>query len=422
MRKQSILLFLCMGISAQINAEKLIFSKNNEEIDITGDVIIDNTDGNITVTTSGDDTYLIVNEDRPVILGFYPDSYEAEIGTGNGVGVTWVVANADSCTANTVGQNSSDWTGSKSADDGKNPQAPESVTFTSLPSTLELECSNAFNSVTEDFTVTVKDQVVSNPTINFFRVNGSSSPNANLTGNGATATISWSTTDVNNCNASSSTNLTGWNSSTNIGTTGITAALPISESTVVTLTCDSLPPLNININFTPEGNPECNSVTLPPLLTSEPAKITYTELNQGNPFGTSNDTNARFDFSVNRYLQISGFSTDKTDFYRIIQHATAPAGSNTSWVQSISISECPGDFTASATCVFLASPGGQTQNRITTNQNETNPNICKIQPNTTYYMNVIHDQFPFDATPGRCANQAQQTCALFFTETLDQED
>ncbi len=417
MRKY-IFLLLSFMMSGHINAEKLIFSNNNEQVNITGDVVIDNQNGDVTVTTAGGN-FLIVNENQPVILGFYPDKYATTI--SGSVGVSWAVANATSCDATTVSGNSS-WDGLKTSTDGRNPPTPETVTFSSLPTTLRLTCLNASDSVTEEFTVTAESAVITDPTINFFRVNGSSSPTVNVSGNNATAVISWSTSDINNCEASSTPTLTGWNSNS-IGTSGTTDGLSITTSVTVTLECDNLPPTSININYTPGGNPACDGLRMPTLISQEPERISYTALNDGFPFGVSNDTNARYDFSINKYMEISGFSTNVENFYRILFFPTAPAGSNTSFIQSISISECPGDFNEdSAACVFLVSPQGSTQKRITTNQNESNPDICKIQTNTPYYMNVIHDRFPFDTTAGRCASPTDTTCALFFSETTDQAD
>lgn len=416
--RKNIILLLIIFICSHANAEKLIFSNNNEQVNITGDVVIDNQNGDITVTTAGGN-FLIVNENQPVILGFYPDSYATTV--QGSVGVSWSVANADTCVASTVSGNS-DWTGPKTATDGKNPPTPETVTFSSLPTTLRLTCSNVSDSVTEEFTVNAESTVATDPTINFFRVNGSSSPTVNVSGNNATAVISWSTSDINNCEASSTPTLSGWNSNA-IGTSGTTDELSITISSTVTLECDNLPAASIIINYTPGGNPACDGLRMPSLITQEPERISYTALNEGNPFGVSNDTNARYDFSINKYMEISGFSTNIENFYRILFFPTAPTGSNTSFIQSISISECPGDFNEdSAACVFLVSPQGSTQKRITTNQNETNPDICKIQTNTSYYMNVIHDRFPFDATAGRCASPTDTTCALFFSETTDQAD
>ncbi|MFK8003800.1 MAG: hypothetical protein AB8H86_29830 [Polyangiales bacterium] len=168
--------------------------------------------------------------------------------------------------------------------------------------------------------------------------------------------------------------------------------------------------------------PTCDDIERPPLLNRTTLRTSYTELNEGHPFGTSNDTNARATFHIGASAEISGFSTPQENFYRILGFVPSPSSLNASHIVTVSISECPGDFTSTATCVVQVSPMGFSQLRVTTNQSETNPTVCVIEANKVYYLNMIHDRFPFDDIPGRCSNESNQTCTVFFSETLDQQD
>ncbi|MCX7552643.1 hypothetical protein OS175_02030 [Marinicella sp. S1101] len=416
MRKRSILIITLL-FSFTVGAEKLIFSNNDEEVNITGDVVIDNQSGDVTVTTENG-SFLIVPENQPVILGFFPDEYDITI--GESVGVSWVVANADTCNASTVGNNST-WEGNRTATDGKNPPSPEVVLFDNLPATLQLECSNGLSSVTESFTISEQQGVIStDPSIDSFTVNGSSATSVVVTGPGATATIAWSASDVSTCAASSNPTLLGWNSAS-IGTNGTTSPLSITETTTVSLDCDNLPVQTRTIIFQTQVDPACASTVLPNNLTEGPVQTDYTLLNDGFPFGTNDDTNAIADFNVTQYMEISGFSTSQTNFRRKLQFFPTPSNFNSPFATTMSISRCPGDFNPStAICTRLFVTTQFPQVRISTNPSDDPNTFCVIQPGQSYYLNFLHDNDPFDQTPGRCGFQTDSRCAVFFNELEDQ--
>jgi hypothetical protein len=164
---------------------------------------------------------------------------------------------------------------------------------------------------------------------------------------------------------------------------------------------------------------DCNHIQTPPLLNLSPIQTSYSNANGGQAFGTSTGTNAIINFSIHQYLQLSDFGTSQINFYRKLQFYPAPSNLNSSYINVVSISECPGDFTQSATCLATVAGAGFSQIKITTDPNADENEYCKIEPGASYYMNIIHDQFPFDTQEGRCAFTTNQTCAIFFNELSD---
>lgn len=166
-------------------------------------------------------------------------------------------------------------------------------------------------------------------------------------------------------------------------------------------------------------SPDCSHVVTPPLLSQPPMIMSYAGVNDGQPFGASTNTNVRVTYNISQMLVLSDFSTSQQDFYRRIQFYPTPSSANAVWANTVSISECPGDFNQqTATCVILADPGSFSQFLISTDQNAPN-NYCVIEPNKTYYLNFVHDQFPFDDVPGRCLFTSDQNCQIFFNEISD---
>lgn len=404
MRFFSILLLLLLS-NAQ--AEKLIFSNNNEQVDITGDVVINNQNGNITVETLGGDYLIVSGDDQPVILGFYPDDYE--ILSGGSIDVNWTVVNAETCTASTTAGNTS-WSGAKSIQDGNNSQA--NVSVNQLPSTLRLVCSNDNNTVVKQFEIVAQPVTnTGNPVINSFTVNSQSSF-VTVSSELNEAEFSWNTTDVSGCTASASPSLSGWSGSKPVdGNQDLT----ITRDTVVTLTCDNLPPKSVTINYSEGGNPSCTSAVYPSIAGSK-VEIDYTVANDGYPFGTNTGGTLVETFGTSQFLALSNFSTNKTDFRRRIATYASPTSVNPWYAVTWSISECPGDFTSSAVCKGQMIPSNEIA--ISTKQTGEPASYCIIQPGVSYYLNFVHDLEPYDQTPGRCANPSHTSCAMFTSEVF----
>ncbi len=405
------LFLLLIFVSTAGYSEKLIFSNNNQQVDITGNVTIDNQNGNVTVTTDGGD-YLIVESNQPVILGFYPSDYE--INSGENITVNWTVVNAESCTASTT-SGSSSWSGNKSATNGNNFEA--NVSVSTLPSTLQITCSNTGNNI--DNTVTKSFDISLQPTgggggsasIDTFTVNGQSSALTVFSDNN-NASFTWSTTNVSSCTASSNPSLTNWSGSkATSGSQNVT----ITGSTVVTLTCDNLPPRNINITYQTSGNPNCSTSVYPP--NTNKLEMTYAEANDGALFGTNTGATIEENINLSQFLALSDFYTDNVNYRRRIATFPAPTGpGNKPWLAiSWSISECPGDFSeTTATCTGALIPNQEIA--ISTRQSGEPSFYCIIQPGVRYYLNIIHDITPYDGSPGSCASSSDQFCTIFASE------
>lgn len=166
--------------------------------------------------------------------------------------------------------------------------------------------------------------------------------------------------------------------------------------------------------------PSCEHVQSPSNLQGPPVEIDYTLLNDGFPFGTSNDTNAIANFRVDQYLEISDLRTDQENFRRKLQFYPTPSNLNSPYVLTMSISECPGDFTVTAVCTRSIVVTTFPQVRVSTYPNDDPNTFCLIETNKSYYLNFIHDQFPFDGAPGRCGFTSNNECAVFFNEQVDQ--
>ncbi len=398
-----ILLLLCTNTYAG----KLIFSNNNEQVDITGDVTIDNQQGNVTVTTAGGD-YLIVGDDQPVILGFYPDDYE--IVNGSTIQANWTVVNADDCVATTP-SGSSSWSGPKASIDGNNQEA--GVSINQLPSTLSLACSNSNGSVTKSFQI-VAQPVTStgNPSIDTFTVN-SQPAFVTVSSENNIANFEWSASDVSSCTASASPALAGWN-----GTKAITGSenIAITQTTTVTLTCDSVAPRNITINYSVGGDPNCAGVQFPTLSPNK-VEMTYAEANDGFNFGESTGATLVESFRKDQFLALSGFFTNETNYRRRIDNFTAPTNQRPAYGIYYSVSECAGDFSPSATCQGLMVPNVTSLFFSTRASDIGNATYCNLEVGKIYYLNFVHDVDPNDnGNQPRCAFPSDQSCAIFTSE------
>lgn len=400
-----ILLLLCTNTYAG----KLIFSNNNEEVDITGDVTIDNQQGNVTVTTAGGD-YLIVGDDQPVILGFYPDDYE--IVNGASIQANWTVVNADACVASTP-SGSSSWSGAKTSIDGNNLEPGISVN--ALPSTLSLACSNSAGSVTKSFDIVAQPVTnTGNPSIDTFTVNGLGSF-VTVSSESNLAQFVWSASDVSSCTASASPALAGWSGSKAVsGSQNIL----ITEDTVVTLSCDSVAPRNITIDYSEGGNPNCAGVQFPSLSPNK-VEMTYAEANDGFNFGESTGATLVEAFRTDQFLALSGFFTNETNYRRRIDNFTAPTNQRPAYGIYYSVSECAGDFSPSATCQGLMVPNVTSLFFSTRASDIANSTYCNLEVGKIYYLNFVHDTDPNDSGAGnqpRCAFPSDQTCAIFTSE------
>ncbi|WP_267176139.1 hypothetical protein [Marinicella marina] len=165
---------------------------------------------------------------------------------------------------------------------------------------------------------------------------------------------------------------------------------------------------------------DCATVPSPPLISQPPLRLTYTEINDGFPFGESTSTNVVANFTINQHVEIADLFTDQVNFRRKLQFYPTPSNYNSPFWVSLSISECPGDFTETAVCNRVLVPVQFPQVRVSTYPDDPTDTYCVIEPGKSYYLNMLHDQDPFDEVAGRCAFQPDSTCAVIFGEISDQ--
>ncbi len=385
-------------------AEKLIFQNNNEQVEITGDAFIDNQTGDITVITVGEHE-IIAAGTQPVILGFYPSDYD--IAVGGSISVSWSVAFASSCSASVV-SGAASWTGSKQSANGEYTET--GINVTQLPATLNLTCQNSGNLQTVK-SIQLTEEVNSgggggaDPIFSLFRINNQS-PAVTITPPG-TATVTWSTTDINACTASASPSVSGWSGSK--ATSG-SQTLSITQNTTVTMTCDGIT-RNVSVTYDENTNPNCSSSVFPQGLNR--VQATYQSVNDGFGFGESTNTSFLLDASVTSFVTLSGFKFDQVNTRRRVVFADAPTSSRLMGTGTMSISECPGDFTNTAECVFEVN----NTSTLLFSTNSADPSaFCKLDPTKTYYANYIHSADPYNITP-TCQSPTNQTCGFFYTET-----
>lgn len=397
----TLLLLFCFQ---QTFAEKLIFQNNNEQVDITGFASIDNQTGDITVVTVGE--HEIINVDtQPVILGFYPSDYDITEGTA--ITVNWSVAFANSCNAD-VTSGAASWSGNKNANTGEYVES--GVNVSQLPATLRLVCSSSAGMSTTK-TILLTEQTGgggggsgSNPAINSFTVN-SQSPFATV-GPSTSATVAWNTTDVSNCTASANPAVTGWSGSK--ATSG-SQPVTISANTELKLECGGLE-RTVTVTYT--QNSSCSTNIYPAGVSI--VQATYQSINDNEPFGVSTNTSFLLDMSIGSFHSLSGFKFDQVNARRRVVFSEAPTNFRLMSSGTMSISECPGDFTSTAACVIPVNNGSTVL--FSTRASDTSSAFCKLDPTKTYYANYIHSPNPGVVSPS-CASSQNQTCAMFYTET-----
>lgn len=400
---KNVLTLILLVIAQPLFAEKLIFENNGQDVDITGDAQINFETGDITVTTVGE--HLIVDAEVPIILGFYPSDYDISIGSS--ITVTWSVAFADSCTASTPSGTVSSWNGIKNSANGTWSQS--GLTVSQLPAQLQLSCSNNTDTVVQ--TINLSEQTSggggSTPTINSFRVNGSA--NFAIVNPPGSAAIAWTTTDVNSCTASASPAVSGWSGS--VATSG-NANVTISEDTTLTLNCDGqIATVDVDYSL----NAGCTTGVYPTGGSSQTLAVvqdTYDNINDGQPFGASTNTSFELSFGTDEFVTLTGFSLPTDNTRRRMVFENAPTNYNLMSSATMSVSECPGDFTSSALCVIQVT---NTSTVFMTTDHTSPQSWCHLDHNKTYYINFVLTPSPYTQQPA-CASSQHSTCAIFYTE------
>ncbi|WP_223787151.1 hypothetical protein [Marinicella meishanensis] len=169
--------------------------------------------------------------------------------------------------------------------------------------------------------------------------------------------------------------------------------------------------LVINI-LVDEQNSNCSDVVFPPGLTA--VANTYRQINEGFDFGQSTNSTVELTLSNNEFAAISGFFLDQTNFRRRIVFEQAPTNYNLIESATITVSECPGDFTDNAVCK-------RTVNNFSNMFFSTNPAdnpvlYCIMDPTKTYYINYVTTPDPYNEAP-YCQNGGDTECTIFYSET-----
>lgn len=405
--KNALILLLIMSFQAAW-AEKLIFSNNNEQVDITDDVEIDFETGDVTVTTVGEHFIVDSDDDTPVILGFYPSDYD--IATGGSITVNWSVAFAVSCSAQTT-SGVATWSGAKTATNGSHAQA--GVTVSTLPATLQLTCLNgASSSTTKSFLITEQSGGGGgggSPSITSFRVN-SQSPFATV-GPSTTASVTWTTSNTTSCTASANPAVAGWSGA--VATQGPTS-VTINADTVMTLNCNGV---TRTVTVTYSSIEGCENTTFPPGLTM--VQGSYETYNDEQPFGASTNITFELDISNTQFYALSGFSLPADTQFNIRRRITLEDAPTQRQINqsTMSISECPGDFSPqSATCVIPISGSLPTSiAKFSTVPTDDNT-FCILDPSKTYYANFVNSPSPFTQPPS--CELGHSACTIFYAEGL----
>lgn len=384
--------------------EKLKFSNNNEEVEIVGNAQIDFQTGDIVVETVGD--HLIVQSEplEDVILGFYPSDYD--VGIGDSITAYWSVANANTCSASVTSGLASNWSGSVSANDGDN--SISGITVSQLPATLRLVCDNTLpGNVSKTFQITEQSGGGGggSPDITYFRVDGFN--NSTTVTPPGDATVTWSSTDTTSCTASSTPTIAGWNGS--VATTNGSTTINVTENTQLTLTCNTD---SENFSITYSNNSDCSTSVYPPGLTID--NMTYGSINDGFAFGEDTDTDVLIDIQNSHFASVSGFSLAFPNFRRRMDFVTPPTTHKKAIQSTVSISECPGDFSGTAVCSKVMESFRSMS--FSTNASDNPLLYCILDPAKTYYMNVINSPAPYTESP-RCQDLSDSRCAVFYTET-----
>lgn len=237
------------------------------------------------------------------------------------------------------------------------------------------------------------------PSIDFFRVNA-------LTGSvevgAGEARVTWQATDVGACTASAVPAVDGWAGDRELsGEQG----LVLTESTQLTLTCDALVE-TVDVVF----SLMCDESVFPPGLRM--IEGTYSEINDGFPFAESTNASFLLEIPINGFYTLSDFSFPYENARRRIVFVDAPTSHVMMDGGTVSVSECPGDFSDAATCVFSVT--NMSTLFFSTRPSEDLDRYCVLDPAKTYFINYVTSTDPY-AVPPSCRADGTR-CAMFYSE------
>lgn len=221
-------------------------------------------------------------------------------------------------------------------------------------------------------------------------------------------TVTWQASGVSSCTASAEPAVEGWS-----GAQPLSGELDlvVDQDTVLALNCDALVE-TLDITYTLQ----CDASVHPPGLTM--VEDVYANINDGFPFGES--TNASFLLNIwnTQFVSLSDFSLPTAETSRRIVFVDAPTSHNHFNTGTVSISECPGDFSETATCVL---PVHNNATLFISTRTEDpfdgQPTFCRLDPRRTYYINYVTSPDPFNEPPS-CNDADDDNCAMFYSESL----
>lgn len=199
--------------------------------------------------------------------------------------------------------------------------------------------------------------------------------------------------------------------------------VPLQNDATFTLNCikaSNSSTHSLAVNITTDngggGGGSCSTSVYPPTLTRKNG--VYRDYNDGFDFGESTNASFMLDISNNQFYTLSGFSllgNSNLNIRRKITLVDAPTQRQIDQ-STMSISECPGDFTQSATCVIPISATLPNSLVKFSTLPSDDPNVyCILDPSKTYYVNFVNSPNPYTSLPS-CRNGSHTACTIFYSE------
>jgi hypothetical protein len=196
----------------------------------------------------------------------------------------------------------------------------------------------------------------------------------------------------------------------------------LQADTALTLNCVqasdlSTHSLTVLIKVVAGGGNNCTAAVFPPNLT----RITgvYSQYNDGVDFGESTNTSFELDIPNTHFFALSGFSltgNSQLNVRRKIILADAPTQRQIDQ-STMSVSECPGDFSNTATCVIpISTTLPHSRVNFSTVPSDDPAVFCILDPTKTYYVNFVNSPDPYN-TPPSC-RIGHSACTVFYSEGL----
>lgn len=196
---------------------------------------------------------------------------------------------------------------------------------------------------------------------------------------------------------------------------------PLLADTSLTLNCVQASDLSIHsltVHITVTGGLNCTSALYPPNLNR--VNGVYSQYNDGFNFGVSTNTSFELDIVNTQFYALSGFSLtgdNPLNVRRKITLADAPTQRQIDQ-STMSVSECPGDFSNTATCVIpISTTLPNSVVRFSTVPSDNPAIYCILDPAKTYYVNFVNSPDPYN-TPPSC-RIGHSACTVFYSEGLE---